>query len=258
MRQNRSLRAPGRSAARAAGAGLAAGAAFVVLSLALPHPGGANTTALVAVAAAMLLLGVLCWAFVGELPTLATHLVLATGAASVAVAIVESGVAAGQYSQIFIWLILVSAYYFPRRIAAAHLTLILAVYAGALLSVQSAGGYSGLTRWLFSAVSLTGVMLLTSTIVARRSQADRRARRFFELSHDMLCTTNLSGYFLELNSAWETSLGYDLDELRTIRFEDLVHPDDRERVSAMSAEAYAGTGDGALECRVLAKDGSWH
>lgn len=229
-----------------------------MLSLALPHPGAANTTALVAIVAAMLLLGVLCWAFVGELPALVTHLVFAIGAAGVAVAIVESGVASGQYSQIFIWLVLVAGYYFPRRIAAAHLTWILVIYGVALLDVQSTGGYSPLTRWLFSAVSLSGVMLLTSTIVAHRSQADKRARRFFELSHDMLCTNDLDGRFVELNSAWEESLGYELDELRAIEFAQLVHPGDRERVREMAAAAFAGSGHGALECRVLAKDGSWH
>jgi diguanylate cyclase (GGDEF)-like protein/PAS domain S-box-containing protein len=256
--QNQSLRASGRATARAAGVGLGAGAAFVVLSLALPHPRGADANELIAIAAAMLLLGVFSWAFVGKLPALATHLVLASGAVGVAAATLASGVAAVQYSQIFIWLVLVTAYYFPRRLAAAHLTWILLLYGVALLDVQSSGGYSPLTRWLFSAVSLIGVMLLTSTSVARRSRADRRARRFFELSHDMLCTTDEDGRFVELNRAWKESLGYGLAELRAIRFAELVHPDDRARASEMSAAAFGGVGHGALECRVLAKDGSWH
>ena len=57
--------------------------------------------------------------------------------------------------------------------------------------VESTAGYSPLTRWLFTAVSLTVVMLLTSAIVARRARADLRARRFFDLSHDMLCTADI-------------------------------------------------------------------
>jgi diguanylate cyclase (GGDEF)-like protein/PAS domain S-box-containing protein len=235
-----------------------AGAAFIALSLALPHPGGANTNALIAIDAAMLLLGTLCWMFLRRLPLLVTHLTLATGAVGVGLAIVESRTAVGQYSQIFIWLILVSAYCFSRRIAAAHLAWALLVYAIALLSVHGTGGYSPLTRWLFTAVSLSGVMLMTSTIVARRSQADKRARRFFELSRDMLCTTDTSGRYVELNNAWKQSLGYRLDELRAIPFTELVHPQDRERVRAMSATVFAGAGYGELEFRLLAKDGSWH
>ena len=82
------------------------------------------------------------------------------------------------------------------------------------LLVESTAGYSPLTRWLFTAVSLTVVMLLTSAIVARRAQADLRARRFFDLSHDMLCTADMKGYFVELNSAWERCLGYSAEELR--------------------------------------------
>jgi diguanylate cyclase (GGDEF)-like protein/PAS domain S-box-containing protein len=257
-RQNQSIRAPGRAAARATGVALFAAAAFIALSLALPHPGGANTSALIALGSTLLLLGALCWALFGKLPLLFTHLALAAGAVGVGTAIVESGVAIGQYSQIFIWLILVSAYYSPRRIAAAHLTWVLAVYGFALLSVQNTGGYSPLTRWLFASVSLAGVMLLTTETIARRTKADRRALRFFELSHDMLCTTDMNGRYVELNSAWQESLGYDLDELRAIPFAELVHPDDRERARAMSSAAFAGTGHGVLECRVRAKDGSWH
>ncbi|HEX4483491.1 MAG TPA: sensor domain-containing diguanylate cyclase [Solirubrobacteraceae bacterium] len=245
-------------ATRATGVGLVAGAAFVVLSLALPHPAGANIEALIAIATAMLLVGLFCWALFDRLPPLATHLALAAGAVGVAATILESSLAVGQYSQIFIWLILVSAYYFPRKIAAAHLAWALAAYAIALFSVQSTGGYSPLTRWLFTAVSLTGLMLLTNAIVARRSRADKRARRFFELSHDMLCTTDIGGRYVELNNAWQQSLGYGLDELRAIAFIELVHPEDRERVGALAAAAFGGAEHGVLEYRVLAKDGSWH
>jgi diguanylate cyclase (GGDEF)-like protein/PAS domain S-box-containing protein len=257
-RQSKSIRASGRALARASGAALIAASAFIALSLALPHPGGANTSALIALGSAMLLLGALCWALLGKLPLLLAHLALAAGAVGVGASIVESGAAIGQYSQIFIWLILVSAYYFPRRIAAAHLTWVMLVYGFALLSVPNTGGYSPLTRWLFAGVSLTGVMLLTTATIARRSKADRRARRFFELSHDMLCTTDVNGLYVELNSAWKDSLGYDVAELRATPLTEIVHPDDRRRLREMSAAVFAGTGNGLLECRVRAKDGSWH
>ena len=42
----------------------------------------------------------------------------------------ESGVAAGQYGSIFVWATLVAGcYFFPRRVAIAHLVWLLAVYA---------------------------------------------------------------------------------------------------------------------------------
>lgn len=81
-------------------------------------------------------------------------------------------------------------------------------------------------------LAATGLAVLTGAIVARRARADLRARHFFDLSHDMLCTTNMKGYFVELNSAWKRSLGYSDDELRAAPFVNLVHPDDRERTQA--------------------------
>ena len=103
---------------------------------------------------------------------------------------------------------LICGYFFPRRVAVAHLAWILALYAGTLAMVESTAGYSPLTRWLFTAVSLTVVMLLTSEIVRRRERADTRARRFFELSQDMLSTMDVEGRCVEVNAAWKPCLGY--------------------------------------------------
>jgi diguanylate cyclase (GGDEF)-like protein/PAS domain S-box-containing protein len=252
------LRTPGQSEARAAGALLLAGAGLVALSLALPHPSGGDTAALTSTATAMAVAGALCWFLARRIPPAVVHLLLATTMAAVGLLIYESGVAIGQYGTIFVWGTLIAAYFFSRRIAIAHLAWLLAVYAFALATVEGTGGYSPLTRWLFAAVSLSVVMALTSTIVARRAKADLRARRFFDLSHDMLCTADTDGYFVELNSAWRDCLGYDAEELRTVPFIELVHPDDRERTEAESAGLFEGKDAVGFENRYLARDGSWH
>ena len=101
-------------------------------------------------------------------------------------------------------------------------------------------------------------MALTTTIVARRAKADLRARRFFDLSQDMLCTSDMEGYFVELNSAWEECLGYSPEELRGRPFVELIHPDDRERTEVESAQLFEGGGTVGFENRYKAKDGSWH
>jgi diguanylate cyclase (GGDEF)-like protein/PAS domain S-box-containing protein len=252
------LRPPGRSEARAVGALLGAGGGLVALSLVLPHPSGGNTPALIGTAAAMVAVGLLCWALSRRIPVVITHLILAATAAATGLLIWESGVAAGQYGSIFVWATLVAAYFFPRRVAVAHLAWLLAVYAITLVAVESTAGFSPLTRWFFTAVSLAVVMVLTSAIVARRAKADLRARRFFDLSHDMLCTADMEGYFVELNSAWENSLGYGGEELRAAPFIELVHPDDRERTEAESATLFEGVATVGFENRYLARDGSWH
>jgi diguanylate cyclase (GGDEF)-like protein/PAS domain S-box-containing protein len=234
-----------------------AGAGLVALSLALPHPSGGKTGALIATAATMAVVGLLCWLFARRLPLAFTHAVLGATAATTGLLIWESGIAVGQYGSIFVWATLVAAYFFQRRVAIAHLTWLLAVYAVTLAVVESTAGYSPLTRWLFTAVSLTVVMLLTSAIAARRAAASRRARRFFELSRDLLCTFDRAGNTVELNSAWEDCLGYSGEELRAARPFELVHPDDRERSERGVAGLFEGVEGVGFENRYRAKDGSW-
>jgi diguanylate cyclase (GGDEF)-like protein/PAS domain S-box-containing protein len=239
------------------GALLLAGAGLVALSLVLPHPSGADVPALIITAAAMAAGGAISWLLSHRIPLAATHLTLGATAASTGLLIWESGVAVGQYGSIFVWGTLIAAYFFPRKQAIAHLAWLLAIYAIALATVESTAGYSPLTRWIFTAVSLAVVMGLTSAIVARRTNADLRARRFFDLSHDMLCTADMNGYFVELNSAWQC-LGYADEELRAAPFIELVHPQDRERTEAEAAGLFDGEKTVGFENRYLAKDGSWH
>jgi len=257
--QNRVQRSErGTSEIRAGAALLIAGAGLVALSLVLPHPSGGNETALITVAAGMALAGLLCSLFVARIPKGAIHAILAITVGLTGLLIYESGIAAGQYGTIFVWSTLIAAYFFPRRIAAAHFAWLLLVYGVVLLFIPSTVGYSPLTRWLFTAVSLGVVMMLTTEIVARRARADERARRFFELSRDMLCTANMDGYFVELNDAWSRQLGYSVEELRSIPFVERVHRDDRERTEAEAASLFEGDETTSFENRYLAKDGTWH
>ena len=258
-RQNRvSLTPADRTRARATAALLVTGAALVAISLVLPHPSGADHLALSLTAVAMAFTGGIVWLLAARIPRPAIHLLLAGVSAVTCLLIYESGIAVGQYGTIFVWTTLVTACYFPRRAAAAYLAWLLLTYGVTLLLVENTAGYSPLTRWLFTLISLIVVMQLVTSIVARRARADERARRFFDLSRDMLCTANTDGYFVELNDAWTTYLGYDLDELRAIPFIELVHPDDRERTEAEAAALFEGADTLSFENRYLAKDGSWH
>ena len=252
------LKAPGRSEARAVGAVLLAGAGFVALSLVLPHPSGGDTAALIAIAVGMAIAGLLCRLLAARIPLPLSHALLAATSGLTALLFYESAIVAGQYGSIFIWVTLIAAYFFPRRIAAAHVAWILVAYAVALAVIPSTAGYSPVTRWLFSAVSLTVVMLFTSVIVSRRARADRRARRFFDLSQDMLCTLDAEGRIVEANEAWEGHLGYTAADLRGRRLLDLTHPDDHRRAVAEAVAVFKGEPSVDLETRVWAKDGRLH
>ena len=201
--------------------------------------------------------GLLVWALARRIPIALTHFVLAATAAAASLLVYESGVAVGQYGTIFVWATLMAAYFFPRRVAAAHVAWILVVYGVTLAMVESTAGYSPLTRWLFTAISLSVVAALTTALVARRNHVDMRARRFFDLSRDMLCTFDRDGNAVELNSSWEDSLGYSAEELRAAEPFEFLHPDERARSEQAVASLFDGFKGGGFENRYRAKDGSW-
>jgi diguanylate cyclase (GGDEF)-like protein/PAS domain S-box-containing protein len=256
--QKDAIRQPGRSEARATAALMLAGAGFVAMSLVLPHPSGGHEVALIATAVGMGLTGLVVWFLSSRLRPAASHVLLAATVLVTGVLIWESGLAVGQYGTIFTWATLISAYFYSRRWAAIHLAWLLLVYAGSLAVVESTGGYSPVTRWLFSAVSLTVVMLFVNNLAGRRDRADTRARRFFDLSQDLLSTMDTQGRCIEANGAWERSLGYRQAELRGRSLLDLTHPDDHAPATEEALRVFRGEVSQGLETRVQAKDGNWH
>ncbi|HEX6973191.1 MAG TPA: PAS domain S-box protein [Vicinamibacterales bacterium] len=81
--------------------------------------------------------------------------------------------------------------------------------------------------------------------------------RFFDLSIDMLCFLDFSGYFKRLNPAWERTLGFTREELMSKPFIEFVHPDDRERTLAQNRDVRGGGRALGFENRYLCKDGSY-
>ncbi len=52
---------------------------------------------------------------------------------------------------------------------------------------------------------------------------------FLNLSRELLCITDIEGNFLKLNPSWQSVLGWNLEELRSHSWQDLIHPDDLHR-----------------------------
>jgi PAS domain S-box-containing protein len=80
---------------------------------------------------------------------------------------------------------------------------------------------------------------------------------FFDLSIDMLCIALFSGRFERLNPAWERTLGFTVEELRSRPMIELVHPEDRERTLEQNRLVREGGQARSFENRYLCKDGSY-
>jgi PAS domain S-box-containing protein len=94
-------------------------------------------------------------------------------------------------------------------------------------------------------------------VEAERDRLRTFSERFFTLSLDMLAIVSLDGYFIQLNPAWEQTLGFTTAELLSQPYIEFVHPDDRESTLAEAQKLAQGIDTLAFENRYRCKDGSY-
>jgi PAS domain S-box-containing protein len=87
-------------------------------------------------------------------------------------------------------------------------------------------------------------------------ESDDRFRSLFEAAATGIAVARPDGTFLQANAAYCQMLGYTEDELRSLTFVELTHPDDLTLNRALRAEMFAGTRESFLmEKRYLKKGG---
>ncbi|WP_437730670.1 PAS domain S-box protein [Sorangium sp. So ce1335] len=84
-----------------------------------------------------------------------------------------------------------------------------------------------------------------------------RQEKLFQFSAGLLATADARGHFHDLNPAWERTLGWSLDELRSKPFIEFVHPDDREATLTEAAGLFQGRTVARFDNRYRCKDGSY-
>jgi PAS domain S-box-containing protein len=88
-------------------------------------------------------------------------------------------------------------------------------------------------------------------------ERETKRNRFFTLSLDLLAIADFSGYILQSNPAWESTLGYSEEELRTRSGLDLAHPDDYASMCSKFEELKRGAAATYFEGRYRCKDGTY-
>jgi diguanylate cyclase (GGDEF)-like protein/PAS domain S-box-containing protein len=91
-------------------------------------------------------------------------------------------------------------------------------------------------------------------LMPKRTNRDK----WFDMSNDMVCEANLSGYFTRLNAAWVGYLGFSVNELKARPYLEFIHPDDREATIAAAGSLAERPSDVVnFENRYATKDGGW-
>lgn len=89
-----------------------------------------------------------------------------------------------------------------------------------------------------------------------RRMADENSRVFNNALH-LNCIASFDGYFVKLNPAWEKTLGWTLEELKSAKFVEFIHPDDIGRTDNVVDVMAAGNPIPIFENRYRCKDGSY-
>jgi PAS domain S-box-containing protein len=93
---------------------------------------------------------------------------------------------------------------------------------------------------------------------AGRERAEAELTRFFDLSLDLLVVAGGDGLFKRVSPAVKDVLGYEVDEILTIPFMDLIHPDDQAATrEQIERQLVRHERIDRFDCRFRHKNGTW-
>jgi PAS domain S-box-containing protein len=95
------------------------------------------------------------------------------------------------------------------------------------------------------------------SLEAEIAERTRERDRIWQVSEDLLGVSNFDGYFINVNPAWTTLLGWSEDEIKRMHVSELRHPDDAEHSMAGRRRLAEGVPTVRMENRFRHRDGSW-
>ncbi|MGE7137087.1 PAS domain-containing protein [Luteibacter sp. NPDC031894] len=109
------------------------------------------------------------------------------------------------------------------------------------------------TRGVRSAMTLRE---LNASLEREINARTRERDQIWAVSPDLYIVMARDGRYRNVNPAWQRDLGYEVSELTSMAFGDLVHPDDLDRARDAMTQLLDGETVEDLEVRLRAKDGS--
>jgi PAS domain S-box-containing protein len=99
--------------------------------------------------------------------------------------------------------------------------------------------------------------ILNDSLEAQITERVRERDRIWQVSEDLLGVSNFDGYFISVNPAWTSLLGWSADEVSRMHVSELRHPDDAAHSTAGRQKLATGVPSVRIENRFRHKNGSW-
>ena len=85
--------------------------------------------------------------------------------------------------------------------------------------------------------------------------SEERYRDLFENASDLIQSVDAAGYFIYVNRAWQTAMGYAAEDLGSISIFDVIHPDSRAHCQELFARVMKGEDVGRLDAAFVTRGG---
>lgn len=86
-------------------------------------------------------------------------------------------------------------------------------------------------------------------------ESEERYRSLVEISHDLIQSVDAGGRFIFVNGTWLNAMGYDEEDLASLRLPDVIHPESRERFLERYGSILAGERVEGLAAVFVTKSG---
>ena len=97
---------------------------------------------------------------------------------------------------------------------------------------------------------------MAESLAVQQIDLRRRAEQFFNLTRDLLGTIDPSGHLVDMNPAWERTLGFRHEVLQGQLITNLIHPDDIDMTSS-ALQRVTSDSPGRFESRFRSKPGRY-